>query len=198
MKKLLALLILAPVTALAAPYPATSSSALTNPEKGLYFLHKGFTLKTEGTSWVPQANSEQSILDTVRFAAKDNGKGTLSIRTDKIAKNASLDLYTRKWMRDYPNYGFEVISAKNFELNGSPALVVDMLSRAKNKQIRQVILKHEDRVAVMTCLDDKATFSESLKNCNQIMKSFAWSKEDDKKTATSTPAPSAPTPTQKQ
>lgn len=198
MKKLLAFLFLAPVTAWAAPYPATSSSALTNPEKGLYFLHKGFTLKTEGTSWVPLASSEQSILDTVRFAAKDNGKGTLSIRTDKIAKNASLDLYTRKWMRDYPNYGFEVISAKNFELNGSPALVVDMLSRAKNKQIRQVILKHEDRVAVMTCLDDKATFSESLKSCNQIMKSFAWSKEDDKKTATGTPAPSAPVPTQKQ
>lgn len=191
MKTLLGLLFLVPQICLAAPHPATSSSALTNPEKGLYFLHKGFTLKTEGTTWIPVASSEKSILDTVRFASKENGSGTLSIRTDKVAKSASLDLYTRKWMRDYPNYGFEVISAKKFELNGSPALVVDMLSRAKNKQIRQVILKKEDRVAIMTCLDNKATFSQSLQNCNQIMKSFAWTAEE--KSPAPPTSPTAPT-----
>lgn len=179
MKQLLSFFILFSVQTLAAPHPATSSSALTDPAKGLYFLHKGFTLKTEGTDWVPVASSEQSILDTVRFGARNKSKGTLSIRTDKVGKTASLELYTRKWMRDYPNYGFEVISAKNFNLNGSPALVVDMLSRSKNKQIRQVVLKYEDRVAIMTCLDDKDSFSESLKNCNQIMKSFSWIKESN-------------------
>ena len=121
------------------------------------------------------AAGEESVLDTVRFASKDkNEKGSLSIRTDKVAKTASLELYTRKWMRDYPNYGFEVISAKNFSLNGNPALVVDMLSRSKNKQIRQVILKKDDRVAVMTCLDDRTTFNKALSNCNQIIKSFSW------------------------
>ena len=178
MKHTLWLLFLWSGTAMAAPYPATGSSALTAPEKGLYFLHKGFTLKTAGTDWVPVSSSEQSVLDTVRFSAKDKKSGSLSIRTDKVAKSATLEMYTKKWMRDYPNYGFEVISAKNFTLNGNPALVVDMLSRAKNKQIRQVILKNEDRVAVMTCLDDKANFSKSLQNCNQIMKSFAWTSSD--------------------
>lgn len=172
---LIALLFNIPHVSFAAPYPATSSSALTTPEKGLYFLHKGFTLTTEGTTWIPVPGTEQSLLDTIRFAAKDrHSEGSLSIRTDKVSKNASLELYTRKWMRDYPNYGFEVISAKNFTLNGSPALVVDMLSRAKKKQIRQVILKNEDRVAIMTCLDDQERFSKSLQNCNQIMKSFSW------------------------
>ncbi|WP_374075640.1 hypothetical protein [Bdellovibrio bacteriovorus] len=179
MKSFIGVLLSLPLLSLAAPYPATSSSALTAPEKGLYFLHKGFTLKTEGTNWVPVPGTEQSLLDTVRFSSKDNPKdGSLSIRTDKVAKSASLDLYTRKWMRDYPNYGFEVISAKNFTLNGSPALVVDMLSRSKNKQIRQVILKNEDRVAIMTCLDNKATFNKSLQSCNQIMKSFSWNASD--------------------
>lgn len=173
--KLSLLAVLIPLPSLAAPYPATSSSALTNPEKGLYFLYKGFTVKTEGTNWVPSSNSE-SLLDTVRFSPKDKKikEGSLSIRTDKIAKNASLELYTRKWMRDYPNYGFEVLSAKNFTLNGSPALVVDMLSRSKNKQIRQLILKNDDRVAILTCVDNKDTFTTSLQNCNQIMKSFTW------------------------
>lgn len=175
MKKLSILLILAPIFTFAAPYPATSSSALTAPEKGLYFLHKGFILKTEGSDWVPVNGPENSLLETVRFADRNRNKtGSLSIRVDKVSKSASLELYTRKWMRDYPNYGFEVISAKNFQLGGSPALVVDMLSRGKNKQIRQVVSKNEDRVAVLTCLDDRNHFSESLKQCNQIMKSFSW------------------------
>lgn len=149
-------------------------------------MHKGFVLKTEGTSWRPVAKMEESLLDTIRFAAKDSPKqGSLSIRTDKIAKTASLELYTRKWMRDYPNYGFEVLAAKNFTLNGSPALVVDMVSRSKNKQIRQVILKKEDRVAIMTCLDNRDTFSKALENCNQIMKSFAWNPSEEKQPSAS-------------
>lgn len=174
--------------ALAAPYPATSSSALTAPEKGLYFLHKGFTLKTEGTNWVPAPGAEQSLLETVRFSPKESGQqGSLSVRMDKVARNASLELYTRKWMRDYPSYGFEVLSAKNFTLNGSPALVVDMLSRSKNKQIRQVILKNDDRVAIMTCLDNKDSFNKSLQSCNQIMKSFTWNSPE---TPSASPPPS--------
>jgi hypothetical protein len=173
-KTLLFVLLQTASLAFAAPHPATSTSALTAPEKGLYFLHKGFSLKTEGTSWVPVANAD-TLLDTVRFAPKETAKGgSLSIRTDKVSKEATLDLYTRKWMRDYPNYGFEVLATKKFSLNGSPALLVDMLSRSKNKQIRQVVLKNNDRVAIMTCLDDKDTFSKSLVECNQIMKSFLW------------------------
>ena len=174
MKTLLFVLLQSALIAVAAPHPATSTSALTAPEKGLYFLHKGFSLKTEGTTWVPVANVD-TLLDTVRFAPREMAKGgSLSIRTDKVSKEATLDLYTRKWMRDYPNYGFEVLATKKFSLNGSPALLVDMLSRSKNKQIRQVVLKNNDRVAIMTCLDDKESFSKSLVQCNQIMKSFAW------------------------
>lgn len=159
--------------ATAAPYPATSTSALTAPEKGLYFAHKGFTLKTEGTSWVPM-NSQESILDTVKLGPVKDGQASLSIRTDKLAKNASLELYTRKWMRDYPSYGFEVLATKSLTLNGSPALLVDMLSRSKNKQIRQVILKKDDQVAIMTCMDDKEGFAQTLSQCNQIIKTFSW------------------------
>ncbi|QLY25079.1 hypothetical protein [Bdellovibrio sp. KM01] len=175
MRTWLALLLLSPLTSFAAPYPATSTSALTAPEKGLYFLHKGFTVKTDGSTWTPIATSEDSLLDTVRFADKTApDAASLSVRTDRVSKNASLELYTRKWMRDYPSYGFEVLATKQFNLNGSPALIVDMLSRSKNKQIRQVVLKNEDKVAIMTCLDNKDTFTKSLKECNQIIKTFSW------------------------
>jgi hypothetical protein len=172
--------ILISLQAWSAPYPATSSSALTAPEKGLFTLNQGYTLKTEGTDWVPIANSEDSILNTIRYASKQSpAKGSLSVRIDKIAKNSSLDLYVRKWMRDYPNYGFEVLSSKNFKMNGNNALVVDMLSRAKGKQIRQVIVQNNDRLAIMTCLDDQNGFAQSVQQCNQIMKSFNWSSNSD-------------------
>lgn len=176
--------LLFPISALAAPHPATSSSAFTAPEKGLYFLHKGFVLKTDGSTWLPVAESESTLLETVRFASKENPQGGyLSIRTDKVAKSASLELYTRKWMRDYPNYGFEVLATKQFSLNGQPALIVDLLSRTKGKQIRQVVLKNEDKVAIMTCMDKKESFNLSLQQCNQIIKTFQWTTE----------TPSAPT-----
>ena len=159
----------------AAPYPATSSSALTAPDKGLYLVHKGFTVKTEGTDWLPVEQQGESILDTVKFKAKDPAAtASLSVRTDKLAKNVSLELYTKKWMRDYPNYGFEVLTTKNITLNGSPALLVDMISRSKDKQLRQVILKRDDKVAVMTCMDSRDGFTKALPQCNQIMKSFTW------------------------
>ncbi|MGZ3768145.1 MAG: hypothetical protein ACXVCP_12560 [Bdellovibrio sp.] len=189
MKYLFLFFLLSPFFVQAAPVPGAGSSVLTNPDKGLYLANKGFTLKTEGTDWIPYGNAN-SLLGTVRFSAKDKKakEGSLSVRTEKIPKNSSLDLYTRKWMKEYPNYGFEVLSAKNFTLNGYPALVVDMLSRSKNKQIRQLILKNDDHIAVLTCIDNRAGFAKSLQNCNQIMKSFTWTsstetlKEKSKKT----------------
>jgi len=141
-------------------------------------LHKGFTLKTDGSTWLPVSETESTLLDTVRFAAKESSLGGyLSVRTEKVAKNASLELYTRRWMRDYPNYGFEILSSKPFALRGQPALVVDLLSRSKSKQIRQVILKNDDKVAIMTCMDSKESFAQSVQQCNQIIKTFQWNQE---------------------
>lgn len=179
------LFLLLPFSTWAAPHPATSTSAFTAPEKGLYFLHQGFVLKTDGSTWLPVAETEASQQDSLRFAAKENPQGAyLSVRTDKVAKSASLELYTRKWMRDYPNYGFEVLASKQFSLNGQPALIVDLLSRSKGKQLRQVVLKNEDKVAILTCMDGKESFNKSLQQCNQIIKTFQWTKAD---------APAAPT-----
>lgn len=163
--------------AAAAPYPATSSSILTSPERGLAFLQKGFLVKTAGTEWVPvnPEKGSESLLDTIRFEPKDAKQtGSLSIRTDKILSTASLELYAKKFMRDYPNYGFDVLSSKPVKLNENSGLLVDMVSRTKNKQLRQLILKQNNQVAILTCLDEKENFNKTLSSCNQIMKSFEW------------------------
>lgn len=175
---LIALIFLTYSVTQAAPYPATSSSILTAPDRGLAFIQKGFNLKTVGTDWVPVSkNSSDSILDTIRFgpAGTTAEEGaSLSVRTDKISSAVTLETYAKKFMRDYPNYGFDVLGSKPVTISASQGLIVDMINRSKNKQLRQLILKQNNQVAVLTCMDDREKFNKTLVSCNQIMKSFEW------------------------
>lgn len=175
MKRILLLSLLWPVLSVAAPHPATSTSALTDPEKGLAYLARGYSLKTTGTNWTAITTNQDSFIETVRFAPKDSKlTGSLSVRTDKIAANVSIETYAKKFMRDYPNYGFDVLGSKTLTINQSHGLVVDMVQKVKNTQLRQVILKNNDQVAILTCLDSKDNFATTITSCNQIMKSFEW------------------------
>lgn len=161
-----------------APHPATSTSVLTNPEAGHYFQNQGFSLKTLGTEWLPTPQDEATGSESVRFTPKGqiDSTASLSVRSDTLAKQSSLEAYAKKWMRDYPSYGFEVLGAKSFSVGGSPGLVVDMIQRSKNKQLRQVILQKGPRIAILTCLDTQASFQKTLVSCNQLVKNFEWNK----------------------
>lgn len=162
--------------AAAAPHPGTSTSALTAPELGHYFQSQGFNLKTAGTDWLPTPQNAESLFEVVRFTPKGqiDASASLSVRTDTLSKQGTLESYAKKWMRDYPSYGFEVLGAKSFAISGGPGLVVDMVQRSKNKQIRQVILQHGLQVAILTCLDHQSSFQKTLTNCNQLVKNFSW------------------------
>lgn len=165
----------------AAPHPATSTSILTNPEHGHYFQSQGFNLRTLGTNWLPVPQNDSSLFESVRFTPKGNleAEASLSVRTDVLNKKTTLESYAKKWMRDYPSYGFEILGAKSFAVSGSPGLVVDMIQRGKNKQLRQVILQKGSRVAILTCLDNQSSFQKTLVACNQLVKNFEWNSKND-------------------
>jgi len=164
--------------ALSAPHPATSTSVLTDPQQGHYFQSQGFNLRTLGTDWLPTPQNKDSLFEAVRFTPKGviEATASLSVRTDTLSKQGTLENYAKKWMRDYPSYGFEVLGAKSFAVSGSNGLVVDMVQRSKGKQIRQVILQKNQRVAILTCLDNQDSFQKTLTNCNQLVKNFEWNK----------------------
>lgn len=160
----------------AAPHPATSTSILTAPEQGHYFQSQGFNLKTAGTNWLPVPPSNESLFDAVRLTPKGQleSEASISVRTDTLSKQSTLENYAKKWMRDYPSYGFEVLGAKPFSMAGGPGLVVDMVQKSRSKQLRQVILQKGQQVAILTCLDDKNSFQKTLTACNQLVKNFEW------------------------
>ena len=163
--------------AFAAPHPATSTSTLMDPQYGHFFQSQGFLLKTAGTDWLPTPQNEDSLFDAVRFTPKGKVDSTasISVRTDTLSKQNNLETYAKKWMRDYPSYGFEVLGAKSFAIADGPGLVVDMIQKNRNQQIRQVILQKDRRVAILTCLDNRRDFQKTLAACNQLVKNFEWS-----------------------
>jgi len=173
--------------AFAAPHPATSTSILMDPQYGHFFQNQGFQLKTTGTNWLPTPQNEESLFDSVRFTpnGKIDSAASISVRTDILTKQNNLETYAKKWMRDYPSYGFEVLGAKSFTIGEGPGLVVDMVQKNRNQQIRQVILQKDRQVAILTCLDNRRDFQKTLVACNQLVKNFQWGAS-----ATKAPVPS--------
>jgi len=160
----------------AAPHPGVGSSLLSNPDLGAFLAPLGFRIQTLGTDWVPRESSKTSAFESYRLGPQDekNIDAFLSVRTDNLDKKMSLDNYVKKWIRDYPQLGFEFYGTKALNLQGSPGLVIDFIQRAKEKQVRQVILQKGAKLAVLTCTDKRELFNKTLATCNKIIRSFEW------------------------
>lgn len=173
-------LLMTAVSAQAAPHPATGSSPLTDPSKGVFFHGFGFRLKSIGPHWAPTPVLSESVFESLRFESlrKDGSKdASISLHLERMAKASPLEAYARKWMKEYSSYGFEVLGTKSVLLNGEKALLVDLTQNKKNRQIRQAILQNEDRVVVVTCIDRKDLFQRTLGVCNDFLRGFEWVSE---------------------
>lgn len=162
-------IIFACLEAQSAPYPGMGSAQFADSNKGLFSLHQKFSVSTQGTNWGFATTPESGM----RFH-KPQGQASLSIKKDHLNEKVDMKTYTKRWMRDYSGYGFEILAAKNIRLNNNEALVIDLLSRSKGQQVRQVISRNKSEIAIMTCVDQKDTFSETLKDCNKIIQNFKW------------------------
>lgn len=174
---LIGLLLFSSLQVFAAPHPVTSTSVLTDPENGLFFHGFGFRLKNLGSDWKPTVPGTSPNFNVVRFEPRQDGSVNgpeLSIRTDRLQEDKSLESYSRRWIRDYASYGFDVLGTKPLQMGGGKALLIDLVQKNKNKQLRQVIFEKDRRIAVMTCLDQSERFEKSLESCNRIIRQFEW------------------------
>jgi hypothetical protein len=164
---------LVPTIVYAAPYPATGSSLLVAPEMGLFWKRQGFSVKTSGTGWqlgspLPEDEGQ------VRYIRPNQPTASLSVRTEALKTDMTLENYSKRWMRDYVSYGFELLGTQSFGQDGNKGLVVDLLHKKNEQQLRQVLFLKNKRVVILTCRDQQKGFEQTLLGCNQISKSFQW------------------------
>lgn len=164
-------------TAFAAPHPATAGSKLVAPRLGFYRSPDGFRLHSGDSGWLQAAppRGNQTIL-TVYRSPQNESKASLTVRVDRLARGANADRYIGRWIKEYPRFGFDVLGSQPFTQAGVRGHVIDLMNRDSKMQLRQVVFVNETRkrAAILTCRDNATGFSDTLKSCNSIVKTFEW------------------------
>jgi len=159
----------------AAPLPGVAT-ALTQ-KSGSFYSSRGFRLDSGSTAWV-QTEPPKHIPSLVAIYQAplpvEGQQPALTVRVDKLARPLSLKGYVKKWMQDYTRFGFDVLTAKPIQIGTNSAFLLDILSRETQKQLRQVVFLRERTAVTLTCRDSKSSFESTVKDCNQIIKTFSW------------------------
>ena len=137
-----------------------------------------FSISESGTNWeaTPAPPDSESIKALFRSKLSDNNtQATLTARTE-LLEHGEKDLkdYVRRWLKEYPKFGYNVLGQKPFTLDGKPAYVVDLLSTTTDKQARQILSENNKTIVLLTCIDSKDHFDKSLPACNTIIRNFKW------------------------
>lgn len=168
----LAALSLLSVKTFASPVPALGSSALSNPSKAYMFHLRGFSLRPSSANW-KLAKSESASEISVNF---ENAKtsGSFSVKTETLSNVTNVEHYSKRWIRDYAFFGFDVLGARPFNQGTARGYVIDLFHKKQNKQVRQVVFLKDKTSVILTCTDDQNKFKDTLNSCNSAVKTFEW------------------------
>lgn len=157
------------------------SSLLVSPETGFFWKRHGFQLKTGSSGWELASPSEEDATK-VRYVRPASDLASLAVQIENLKTELTLENYAKKWMRDYVNYGFDVLGTQAFQQNQAKGLVVDLVHKKSDQQLRQILFLKNKKVVILTCRDHQKNFQQTLMGCNQISKSFEWSAEPIRRT----------------
>ena len=161
----------------AAPHPGTSSSFLLGIEKGRFISKHGFLINSSDTGWIHKSTPRGiENIETI-YASPEESDGlqaSLTVRVDDLSDISSASQYMKKWMNDYPRFGFDILASRKVKVNGNIAQMVDLIHAESERQLRQVIFVKNQKAVIFTCRDSKMTFLKAMKSCNEIVRSFRW------------------------
>lgn len=161
----------------AAPFTGVGNPTFVPEKPGLFYSPKGFRIDSSGTAWVQSAPPKQipSLATIYQAPAAVNGQiPALTVRVDELRQKQAMKSYVKRWMQDYTRFGFDVLTAKPVKIGEHSAFLLDIISRETKKQLRQVVFMKEKTAVILTCRDQRETFSKTVQDCNQIIKSFDW------------------------
>lgn len=147
--------------------------------RGLYVSSEGFEINPSQTEWV-RSSSPADLKNKVEalFRIKDekaSSQPTFTIRIDKDTANKTLRDYSQKWLKNYGQFGLEVLGHQYFKnKKDQSGFVIDIANSTSHKKLRQVIFFKDSKAVILTCMDQKDSFKASLKSCNDLIKTFAW------------------------
>ena len=133
-------------------------------------------MNSGSTDWelAPKPQNNRFIETVYRAPNGTDSEAILTVRADKIHGRADAAEYAKKWLHDYPRFGFEVLDAKKVNVAGQGAYVIDLVSHESSKQLRQVLFVQGENAVTLTCRDKIQDFSQTLKVCDQIIRTFRW------------------------
>ncbi|MEK6554888.1 MAG: hypothetical protein AABZ31_06600 [Bdellovibrionota bacterium] len=165
--------ILSALPALAAPIPFTSSSQLISEKNGIYRSPLGFSIHAGTSGWKPAAPTVKNDFVVATYKS-DVDSSALTVRIDEIKKPITLDEYSKKWLKDYPRFGFDVLTAKKVRVGKEIGYMLDFVSPENKKQLRQILFVKNKNAVTLTCRGEQVGFSKTVRQCNEIIRNFKW------------------------
>ena len=160
----------------AAPIPGAMNSKIA-PKLGIHKSKYGFKIMAKNTDWIQSQPPKKSRFIEAVYRSphvKNNTRASLTVRVDRLKKKMKINQYVRRWVKEYPKYGYDVLGSKKFKRKGKTGYVIDLMNSKKKRQLRQVIFLKKQTAVLMTCRDHSSSFKGSLRDCNKIIKTFAW------------------------
>lgn len=161
----------------AAPIPGTSTSTLVSEKPQLYRSSSGFEIHAGGTSWYLQNTTTSSKNIESIFKSPKLVKGlqaSMTVRVDQRDPTLSFKQYLRKSLKDYTRLGMNIVKTQPIKVNNFTGFMIDAIGQNREKQLRQIVFGKGQTMVILTCRDSREAFRSSIKECNEIFKSFTW------------------------
>ena len=171
------------LSAPASPIPGAGSSEVSQLLKNIVISEHGFKIGSSNQNfWILKKDPNGNLSETFQYlSSTPESKARFSINVDKFSKPTSFDSYVKKWVKEYPYFGFEILKTQVTRLAGQPCYMVDFAHRKKNKQMRQFVVVKKDLAVVMTCADDITKFKDTAMQCADLVNNFRWTTSNIKR-----------------
>lgn len=168
--------LLVSISAFGSPMPGAGSSQVPQLLKNIVISEHGFRIgSTNQNFWTLKKDLNSNHTDTFQYLSSEpQSNARFTVNVDKFSKPTSFDSYVKKWVKEYPYFGFEVLKTQVTKLGGQPCYLVDFAHRKKNKQLRQFVVVKKDFAVVMTCTDDIGKFKDTAVQCADLVSNFRW------------------------
>lgn len=171
----LSLMILAR-SGLASPIPGFGSSHISNLLKNIAVSEYGFKVgPVESKFWSLKSKSEDESREVFQFIpAEVISPARFTVNIDKFSRPTTFDSYVKKWIKEYPYLGFEILKNQSLKVDGEPGVMIDLVHRKMNKQMRQFVAYKKDYAVIMTCSDQIPQFQGTAQECADLVNHFKW------------------------